>query len=58
MPDTLSSTTTIVPTTPSQEPILKLSFTPPSIRPLGNVLTTAGQGGSAKEYDSYNENRK
>jgi hypothetical protein len=58
MTNTPPSAATTTPTTPSQEPILKLPFTPPSIRPLGNVLTMAGQGGSSKEYDSYNENRK
>ena len=35
----------------------KLPFTRPLLRPLGPLLQQTGDGGSSKEFDSYDKNR-
>ncbi len=35
----------------------KLPFTRPLLRPLGSLLHQTKDGGTSKEYDSYDKNR-
>lgn len=42
---------------PSSELSSPLKWTRPLLRPLGSLLQQTGDGGSSKEYDSWDKNR-